>query len=413
MKTKGMTAETAKRAAQLLRYERRSVEAREFGTYFNGHTQNALVRRGIAEHQYGAGIRATAEWIAFNVEAAHAEAVAIDPFTSEADVKARVAALRFAIEHSPSTVTAAQRAEVERADARFADVVLAAPNVVAYVPGVSLDAVATAMGLDLAADEPVGTLGITDAWTAALVERCARLGHRHVPARHPRPEREAEAAVLGCYFRNFAGLRVLVEEDDGRWVPAVVDTMMYRGDGFVVRADWMPDASMRARFNRLRLAPVEVDAYAARIAADNVAAGRLPNGYDPANADMDRVRRSAYALGFRADGNDLPNPCRCTGFSHVAPCPAAKAKAKAKAVVVRDDIDADKARNRAMHGALTAAGVESSLWMFHCVVVTPRGALFVGETYANLQGDTVKAVDFTGMTVERAAGAVRAWIDAA
>jgi hypothetical protein len=105
-------------------------------------------------------------------------------------------------------------------------------------------------------DDAIGTLGITDAWAAALVERCARLGHDHVPAGHPHPDLEAVAGSAICYLRNFAGLRVLALDED-EWAPATVTDVMWRGDGLVVRFDRVDaetrQAPVRLPFARLRL----------------------------------------------------------------------------------------------------------------------------------------------------------------
>lgn len=108
-----------------------------------------------------------------------------------------------------------------------------------------------------------------------LVERCTRMGHQHVPASHPRPDLEAVAAGETCYRRGFVGMRVTLD-DDGEQVPAIVDGLMYRGDGMVVRADDDPDRPVRAPFARLAflsdgrtattpdIRAAELDAYAVR-----------------------------------------------------------------------------------------------------------------------------------------------------
>lgn len=131
-------------------------------------------------------------------------------------------------------------------------------------PATLLDLVAMDLVTADAEGVPTGITEAGHAWyveqigfaqSAAMVERCVRLGHHHVAKSHPRPAVEVVATSITCYIRNLAGLRVQFREaGDDEWVAASVDTMMYRGDGLVVRADDELDRPVRVPWSRLRLA---------------------------------------------------------------------------------------------------------------------------------------------------------------
>ena len=147
-------------------------------------------------------------------------------------------------------------------DPTEADAVMSARNVVALPQGATAEELGAFMDALMAATpcDTCGAIGhhvakmhdVAADFTAALVERCARLGHTHGQD-HPYPAVEIPASASRCYAGNFAGLAVLAFDID-EWRLATVDHMLWRGDGFVVRFVDEPGSTIRATFGRIRLA---------------------------------------------------------------------------------------------------------------------------------------------------------------